>query len=209
MNQLSLTFHAVLCQFSRPVWDFSRGTVYICHMALYPRDADAPETDTLYLSRGSDLPQNGHGCFLCPDCTLSEMLLSRHQIAMVSDCRDFEELCSLALEAYGRLAEWLLSLQRSVLDGAGVQDLLDLSETVLKNCVTVLDSSLKLLAFSKTSPPEDEANRFLLEHGYHSAETLEKFRKYGRFQEPADLNSVVISDDRVISDYGFFRRSRL
>lgn len=83
----------------------------------------------------------------------------------------------------------------------GVQALLDNSEDIFKSTITVLDSSLKLLAYTRHCLPDDDANAFLIENGYHSAGTLEKFRRFKRFHEPELTHDVVVSTDRVIFDF--------
>jgi len=105
------------------------------------------------------------------------------------------------LRSFFRISGWISRMQQSLIEQRGVQDLLDLSEGIIPNTVTVLDSSLKLLAWSKNILPDDPPNRYLLEHGFHSADTLEKFRRSRRFQEPENINDMVVSTDRAISDY--------
>lgn len=125
---------------------------------------------------------------------------TEHTIAIVSDV-DVTDLANVANFAYLRLVRWLCSMQQSVIDQDGVQALLNISEDIMVNTVTVLDSSLKLLAYTRNHLPDDEPNVFLIENGYHSEKTLKKLRQFERFKEPSNTNDIVISEDRSISDY--------
>ena len=57
-----------------------------------------------------------------------------------------EELFNALQDSYNRLRDWDMEMHLSLLEGGGAEKLLDLSQTILGNPVTVMDPSFKLLA---------------------------------------------------------------
>ena len=83
-------------------------------------------------------------------------------------------------------------MQATLLGGCDYQKLMDLSEPILCNFVATLDSSYKLLAHTKNITCSDPIAVSLLENGYHTAETLEKFKKANRFKVYADEPGIIL-----------------
>ena len=78
--------------------------------------------------------------------------------------------------------QWLGSMKAALLKGGGYQELLDCSEAVFDDFVSVTDSAYQLLAHTSQVPADDEAAAYLVEKGYHSKETVDKFKKYHAIQ---------------------------
>jgi hypothetical protein len=203
--ELYPSFQAILSLLAFPCRDCSGGADGpVRAVELYMPERTEARADVLYVAEASALSQLPEGqrlFLLCCGGDPPEAVKLRHNAAQAPEAVELRRVLDSVLRAFFTLSDWILRLQRSVIEQRGVQELLDESEGVIPNTVTVLDSSLKLLAFTKNILPDDPPNRYLLEHGFHSADTLEKFRKSRRFQEPENINSLVISTDRAISDY--------
>jgi len=203
--ELLPSFQALLSELRLPCRDCSEGANGpISAVELYAPDRGSYSKTVLYVAEAAALktPPAGEPLFLlCCGGTVPEEVRRRHNAAEAPEGAELRRVLEDVLRSFFRISGWISRLQQSLIEQRGVQDLLDLSEGIIPNTVTVLDSSLKLLAHSKTILPDDPPNRFLLEHGYHSADTLEKFRKSRRFQEPENINDMVVSTDRAISDY--------
>lgn len=116
---------------------------------------------------------------------------------------DQRELFNVVNRIFLRLRDWVTQMQISVLDNLGVQYLLDLSEPIIGNHITVLDSSFKLLAYTQHVETDDENLLQLMEQGYHSEETVERMRLHRRIEqfETADESDIIVNDDLAISRY--------
>jgi len=116
---------------------------------------------------------------------------------------DQRELFTVVNRIFLHFRDWVMQMQISVLDNHGVQHLLDLSESIIGNHITVLDSSFKLLAYTQHVETDDENLLQLMEQGYHSEETVERMRLHRRIEqyETADENDIIINDDLAISGY--------
>lgn len=73
---------------------------------------------------------------------------------------------------------WTRSMKNAVLDGGDYQSLIDRSEPILKNFISVSNSEFRLLAYSRHTPIEDPVAQSLIKSGVHSPETVKLFKKY-------------------------------
>jgi len=200
-----LTYQAILSELSLTYNDYSGGNnARIRNVELFEKGANTYSADTLYIAMGEDLralQSEERLSFICCGTLPDADFTKRNNIAYVSTEITLQELANAVYATYIRLTNWINALAQSTLAKQGVQALLDRSETIFKNTITVLDSSLKLLAYTHNSLPNDAANIFLIENGYHSADTLEKFEKHNRFRESENIQDVIVSVDRAISDF--------
>lgn len=111
------------------------------------------------------------------------------------------ELFNVVQRIFSRVQQWQYSLQTSISNNQGVQDLLDLSEDMLGNHIDVLDSTFKLLAYTKNIVTDDPVTNDLIHFGYHPRKTLDRLQKYRRFEQYETENDVIVSTDYVMSDY--------
>ena len=212
--EAQITYQSILFALGDQVRDLSGGSnVPIRNVRVLAGSQPQYEADTLYIADAKELSglEGQERLFLiCCGEDANTGADSCHAIAVSTAYGSKAELGNAVFEAFTRLTAWVAGMQRSVILDEGVQTLLDQSENVLHNTVTVLDSSLKLLAYTQGIPPSDPPNVFLIENGYHSPETVAKFKKYNRFGEAASVNQIIVSDDRAISEFVtmkyFFKR---
>jgi hypothetical protein len=177
-------------------------------VALLPPDAGEMEPDILYtcllseaLLRNAEAP--GH-TYLCVRDRITddeeEMGLLRGMI-VVNENRSVAWLFNLMQTYLLSLADWERDMQRALLDGGGYQQLLDLCEPILKNFVLAVDASYKLLAYTKNIPNIDPINIALIEKGYHTEETLQKFKRLKRFELYEKETGLIFSGPGEISRF--------
>jgi sugar diacid utilization regulator len=60
---------------------------------------------------------------------------------------------------------------------------------------------LSLIAYTKNIATDDPISLFLTENGYHSAETLKKFRRYRRFETWMTTDGLIVNTDHNIAKH--------
>ena len=100
------------------------------------------------------------------------------------------------------IQEWHDSMQEAVINQKDIQGILDLSEPIIGNFVSINDSAFSLLAYTKGVLTDDEVSLSLIENGYHSPETVKKFKLMKRFELWFNAGEeLIISTDRYFSNY--------
>ena len=69
---------------------------------------------------------------------------------------------------------WIDTMQKYILEGGSIQNLFDVSESILKNWTMMADSSFRLVAYTTHIPVDDELCQALIEYGYHDDKTAER-----------------------------------
>ncbi len=77
------------------------------------------------------------------------------------------------------LGSWEAALDAALLRGGSYQDLLDISEEVLGNFITVSNSEFRLLAFTRSIAIDDPVAQEVVALGYHSPDVVENFKRHG------------------------------
>ena len=114
---------------------------------------------------------------------------------------DLRELFNCVQRVFVRLNEWERVLARSIRLDRGLQELLDLSEPILQNHITVQNASFKLFAYTKGIRTDDVISNELVKHGYHPPETVELFRKHRRLEQIEKEHGLIVSRDYVTSEF--------
>lgn len=105
------------------------------------------------------------------------------------------------LDMSHRYGDWERSMDAVPVSGGGLQDLLDVSSSFLRNNVVVVDPSLKLLAYTKDIPCDDPITVELISHGYHTEENISKFKLHKRFQPWSEEDGLIINDSFEVCKY--------
>ncbi|MCL2335794.1 MAG: helix-turn-helix domain-containing protein, partial [Firmicutes bacterium] len=114
-------------------------------------------------------------------------------IIVVNDNRDFSWLVNLMQQRCLKINEWINKMQDALIGNCDYQLLIDLSEPILNNFVAILDSSHRLIAFSKNTGCHNQINASLLEKGYLSGDILKKLGEAKRYAVYARESGVIIS----------------
>lgn len=158
------------------------------------------------LSEALLVPKKRGLYFLCVRDRMVDDLESEESLEGIFIVRrnmDQRELFNVVYRVFLRIQDWIMRMQESVLNNRGMQDLIDLSEPMIGNHITVLDSSFKLLAYTHHIETDDENLVQLMAQGYHSDDTVAKLRLHRRIEqfEMADENTIIINDDLAISKF--------
>ena len=123
-------------------------------------------------------------------------------IIIIDEYKEVTWLLNLVQQRFRQIGEWVFNMRDALVNNCDYQQLIDISEPILKNFVAILDSSYRLLAFSKNTLCREPINIALLEKGYHSDEVLNKFRDAKRFEIYEQEQGVVVSPVKgPISNY--------
>jgi sugar diacid utilization regulator len=157
------------------------------------------------LSEALPLPKRGEGLyFLCIRDRLVAALETPEAMRGITVIRKnlkMPELFNEVQRVFTHIGGWQSLMQRSVMQNKGMQDLLDLSESVLRNHIAVMDSTFKLLAYTKNVETDDPMANELIRLGYHPEKAVEKFRLTHRLEQFQKADGIVVSDDHLTSKY--------
>lgn len=173
-----------------------------------PRDLETPQKDCLYFgllsealrlkSRLTDLV-----CICVRDRIStgedSETLLSG--LIIVNENMDVETLFSEVTDTLDKVIDWYQAMQEAVILNKSLQDIITMSETIIGNFISMSDSALTLVAYTKNIPTDDPVSVFLVENKYHSEEAVRWFKSNRRFDTWMNAEGLIINADRVISNY--------
>lgn len=123
------------------------------------------------------------------------------RIIVVSRNIRLAELFNDVQSIFIQIRNWQAAMQASQLRNEGVQTLLDLSEGPLGNYIAVMDSTFKLLAYTKGVPTDDPVMNKLARLGYHPHETVDRLKRFRRLEQFEIAQGVIVSDDMLISKY--------
>lgn len=105
------------------------------------------------------------------------------------------------LDLDAKFERWTRAMDAIRFEGGSLQDLLDVSSPFLCNNVVMVDAALKLLAYSKDVPCDDQVTVELINHGYHTEENISKFKLHKRFEPWSSQDGFVINDTFEICKY--------
>ncbi len=173
---------------------------------LLPEEADDMKEDILYvcrlteaLKRTATAPGYHYLCIRDRFWDADETEDFLRGMIVINENRDVPWLLSLVQQRFLQLAEWESNLQKAVIDDSGYQKLLDLSEPIIGNFTAVLDSTYKLLAYTKNLPNNDPINIDLVRNGYHTEKTIKLFQSRKRFKVYEEEHGLITSPPGEIS----------
>ena len=117
------------------------------------------------------------------------------------------ELFNKVLRVFVKIAEWRMAMEQSVSKRNGLKDLLDLSEPVFGNFITIQDSTFKLLCYTENIRPPSLVMSRLIKYGYHPPETMELFRKHRRLEQFKMITDVIANRDKVTSENDIVKKT--
>ena len=166
-----------------------------------PRGAQSAETP----QSSPQGAQQQNGSEALSDVLYSEAPLEG--VTIVNANIGLRELYNRVNRIFVRTAEWIMAMERSVASHSGLQELLDLSEPVFGNFITIQDSTFKLVAYTKNVAPSSVVMSRLVQYGFQPPETMELFRRYRRLEEYKTITDVVVSRDRITSDFDVVKKT--
>lgn len=104
-------------------------------------------------------------------------------------------------DVFIKINDWNRAMKDSVLADKGIQDLLDISEPILLNHVSVMDNTFALIAHSRKYPCDDPVVVEFVKNGYHPDEMIQKLMQYGHIAYYKKSNEIYIDRSYKISKY--------
>lgn len=177
-------------------------------VSLLPEDAGDMDTDLLYVCllsdavrRNAEVPGYTYICIRDRVTEEDEEQELLRGMAVLNENKDCAWLLGILQRSFLDLTDWERMMDTSLIAGCDYQRLMDLCEPILENFIAVLDSSYKLLAYTKNVENTDPMNIALVEKGYHSEETLLKFKKLKRFGLYEKETGVIFSAPGELSRF--------
>lgn len=171
-----------------PDFKGTAGTLFVC-----------PLSEALEISDRGWEP-----CFLCTRDRITDNRETPEKmqgIVVLQKNLDIRTLFNEVQRIFFRIQNWQMDMQRSVVQDNGMQALVAMSEPIIGNHIAVMDSTFKLLAYTQNIETDDPVTNELVKHGYHTEETIKRFQLHRRFEQFAQANDIVVSEDFVTSDY--------
>lgn len=94
----------------------------------------------------------------------------------------------------------------SVFENHGLQLILDLSEDVIGNNITVMNAEYRLLAYTRNIPIDDDITNYLISYGKHSDKTIERFIELRRIEEFEKIDDLIVTTDHELCKYETVKR---
>jgi len=116
--------------------------------------------------------------------------------AIVFICRTQKtpaELSKLLQDYLRKLNDWKLEMDNAMLCGGMYQNILDLSEPILKNTIVITDYDYRLVAYTKNTPIDDAITNQLIQLGYYDYESIQLFKN----AHLIDANCIPVSNKRA------------
>ena len=139
---------------------------------LLPRSVSALPEEYLYVE------QRGDGVYL---------RCGGRGPARLETERSMEELFNALEDAFNRLRDWDMETHLALIGGCSAQRLLDLSEDILTNPITLMDPGFSLLARTRHAGTTSRVFREVCEKGYLPAETVEFYALRSYLRELVQL----------------------
>lgn len=176
---------------------------------LFPQKPAELRSDRLYLSRLSQVISLPAECrreavFLCLRDRIHDASETEESLAgtvIVNENLSYEFLFAFVQSIFFEIGSWYIEAQEAIIQNRSLQDLIDLSETILKNYVQITDSSFKLLGYSRHTECDEEITVLARQHGYHPEKTVETFRKNHRMEIWDKTTGLLVNDDHTFLKY--------
>jgi hypothetical protein len=177
-------------------------------ISLLPREISSAKPDCLYVCRLSDAMRAAKHvpdlyCICLRDRISDEQetkeLLSG--MIIINENLELEQLFSEIQDTFILINDWYEDMQDAIIMHKSMQDIISMSEPVIGNFISVSDSSLSLLAYTKNISTDDPTSLFLIENGYHSEEAIRLFKKHKRYEVWMNTDGLIISTDGKITKY--------
>ena len=169
--------------------EFRAGTLYVCRLS-----------DVMKASEGA--PQAYCIC-LCdlPESDRDNLSLPCAGTVVVSEEMPFEQFAKEIHDAFVTVSQWYESMLHALITKKSIQDILIMSEPVIGNFISISDSTLALIAYTKNIQTDDPVSLYLIENGCHSIETVRNFKKFKRYDSWKSTDEIIVNTKNDISKY--------
>lgn len=123
------------------------------------------------------------------------------RLILVYDIRSFVAVYEDIRRFFLRYERWTERMRTVLFKGGDYQALLDCSQGIFEDFVSITDSSFRLLAWTKDTAIDDPVALHLIERGYHSKETVDSFKRHGAIRRWRTQTGIVrVETARIAAD---------
>jgi sugar diacid utilization regulator len=110
-------------------------------------------------------------------------------------------LITLVQDRFFEISDWIFRMHDTLIHNGTMQEIVEMSAPIIDNYIAVSDSSLMLLANTKSIPCDDPICVALATHGYFPEEIIQIFRKYDLFKTWEMADSIYVDECREVAKY--------
>ncbi|MCU6763186.1 Sugar diacid utilization regulator [uncultured Roseburia sp.] len=128
-------------------------------------------------------------------------------LILAKNTTDIFYIMNRMVESFSFAAGWDKDMHIAALEGRPLQNLIDISEDILKNPLIIFDPSFTVIAHTKHIPCEYEGFKRTLEKGYTDAETMDHVRHrniFKKLKKNRPLIAPSASSDELVNIYYAF-----
>ena len=173
--------------------NYQKNTLLVCYLT------EAIEAASIY-----DFAKDVY--FLCLN-NVSNLSKLPSNVIVVNAQIDIREFYNAVSRIFSKMNNWMMAMAHSVSKRNGLKDLLDLSEPIFGNFITIQDSTFKLLCYTENVSPPGMVMSRLIKYGYHPPETMELFRKHRRLEQFNLITEVIVSRDNITSENDIVKKT--
>jgi len=175
-------------------------------LSMLPDSPDEMECDILYIcllskaiKRNTETPGYYYACIRDIFTDEAEDAQALAGVIVINEIKEVSWLFNVIQKRFLEISSWVGKMKDALIDNCDYQQLVELCEPIFSNFISIFDPAYSLLAYTKNITCRDPVNIAMLEKGYHSDETLQKFRDRKRFEVYEHEQGVVISPPGVIA----------
>ncbi len=178
-------------------------------ITLLPPGLEDCDPRYLYVSRLSEIltapNRPASMCCVCirdrlADETETEETL--RGLVIINENRDVREIFYGIQEVFLQISAWVDEMHECIITGRNLQDLLTLSEPIIGNFISISDSALALMAYTKNISCSDcPVSSALIAHGYHDENSVAIFKKTNRADYWNKVTDIYVNNNMQISPY--------
>ncbi len=157
--------------------------LFFSGLRLYERDSKGLSPENIYICNSQELTGEAITsgcCFLCIHRGLpglKERLQGHRFVVLENSSISLAEVFNTVQSLFTDMREWHQNMHISLIQNNDVQELLDLSESMIGNPIVLVDLSFKLLAYTRHMKTDDEVYNGLILRGYHTRPVIERLTK--------------------------------
>ena len=133
------------------------------------------------------------------DCRLPKESYALMNMILIDEMISIPELFIRVQSIFDKYFNWCIKMDQCLIRNRGIQDILNLSEPVIGNFITISDSAFSLVAYTTGLTTNDELTKRLVENGYHDQEAINSFSKNGLPLFWRDMNDIYERPETVTS----------
>lgn len=85
-------------------------------------------------------------------------------------------------DIHAKLSRWRVQMADAIIQDRPLEELLSYSEEIIGNFISISDSTLSLIAYTRNIKPSDKLSENLVRNGFHDEYAVNLFKEHNRFE---------------------------